>query len=152
MYSHLEILAEDMASFGYEDVRRFHGIWLQEVEMGRVSWTDINTRDSLRRKHIWNPAITQARATRAPPAYQVPRSTGPAYQAPRSTGPAMPVPTKANICALFNKGECTSPTDHAGADHICSYCARALRRRCLHPEAECLKKVMAGKKSSKKGF
>jgi hypothetical protein len=140
MYSHLEVLAEDMAVFGYEPVRRFHGIWLQELEMARVSWTDIHKRDSLRRSYIWNPAIIQAKAPRA----------NPAYQAPRSTGSSRSAPTKANICIPFNKGECTSATDHAGVEHICSYCTRALHRRCFHPEAECLKKVMAAK--SKKGF
>ena len=64
MYAHLEVLAEDMASFGYEAVRAFHGIWLQEVEQGRVTWADSSIRDTLRRRFVWNPAIARSRPSR----------------------------------------------------------------------------------------
>jgi hypothetical protein len=66
MYAHLEVLAEDMASFGYESVRAFHGIWLQEVEQGRVTWADSTIRDTLRRRFVWNPAIVDYSTTHQP--------------------------------------------------------------------------------------
>jgi hypothetical protein len=63
MYAHLEILAEDMQSFTFQAVRAFHGVWLQEGEQGRVTWADTNTRDVLRRRFVWNPAIASTRGS-----------------------------------------------------------------------------------------
>ena len=142
MYAHLEILAEDMASFDFASVRSCHGIWLQEDEQRRVTWMDHATRDTLRRRFIWNPAISRAKTSRPPQP----------HQAARCFAPTLPVPSKANICAAFNKGDCSIAGDHQGADHVCSYCARALHRRCLHSELECLKEFVASKKTGKKGF
>ena len=40
MAAHLVDLMEDAKLYGWEAVRAFHTIWIQQMEQGCVSWTD----------------------------------------------------------------------------------------------------------------
>jgi hypothetical protein len=134
MYTHLGLISEDLLSYPFQAVRAYHGVWLQEIEQGRVQWADHTTRNDLRRRYIWTPATTATR-----PHQQQARSDRP------SGGRNMPTRGKGNgslfsknqHCPGYQTGKCKQSRDHNQVDHICKYCLLKLGRRSRHPMKDC---------------
>ena len=49
MIQHLQDLMSDAELYGWEPVRAFHAIWLQQLEQGRVAWDD----EQVKLKYTW---------------------------------------------------------------------------------------------------
>ena len=37
---HIQVLMEDVKLYGWEPVRAYNAVWLQQMEQARASWTD----------------------------------------------------------------------------------------------------------------
>ena len=56
MLKHLSDLMADAAIYGWESVRAFHAVWLQQLENGRVDWGDEDKKLEFWRALVWNKA------------------------------------------------------------------------------------------------
>jgi hypothetical protein len=134
IYAHLEVLAEDLQSFPFQAVRAFHGVWLQEIQSGKVQWADTTTRDVLRRRYVWIPASAAARA----PSQQASRSSPPKVRGRPNRGKANGTIFRQNKpCPAYQNGNCKQDRDHANVDHVCKYCLLKMSRRSRHPMKDC---------------
>jgi hypothetical protein len=130
MYAHLGLITEDLLSYSFQAVRSYHGVWLQEIEQGKVQWADNTARDVLRRRYIWTPAPQQQ-------AYSATPTRG-KKMATRGKGKGLHIDfSKNQPCAAYQSGECEQSSDHNKVDHICKYCLLKLGRRARHPMQEC---------------
>jgi len=117
MASHLQALCRDAGKFGWEATRDFHGIVLQEMELGHLTWLDQDEMNHLRADELWH----------VKPKEQ--KSSGKADK----------------FCYAFQLGKCRHPGDHIGDKglmykHICGFCAKS-GNAFRHTELECTKKL-----------
>ncbi len=127
MLQHLADLMGDSLEYGWESARNSHGIVLQKMEVGKLSWR--SARDVAR---------TRAKFSRLRPAATTPTTSGHGKGGKQESfkGPL--------FCVPFQDGQCKHHGDHSSnhghVTHICAFCCKqgfAYR----HPEAECRKKV-----------
>ena len=117
MASHLQALCRDAGKFGWEATQDFHGIVLQEMELGQLTWLDQDDIQQLRIDELW-------------------------HVNPKETKSAGKV---AQYCWAFQLGKCKHPGDHIGEKgglykHICGCCAKA-GHAFRHAEQECTNKL-----------
>lgn len=122
---HLRHLMQDCAEYGWQGPRNFHGIFLQEIEKGRCSWSDIRSARVQDMRRQYSQAGAQAEA---PPAHNT--SSQPAGQ---------------NVCYAYQAGTCKQETDHKSPRglplaHVCGYCLKKSGKRFPHPERDCRRK------------
>ena len=58
MSTHLQDLMSDTQWYGWDKVRTFHGVWLNQIEQGRCTWTDKEEKLNFRRALVWHPTST----------------------------------------------------------------------------------------------
>ena len=102
MSSHLTELMADTELYGWEDVRAFHAIWLQQMEQGRATWKDGYLKLTYRRALVWH----QPAPSRKPDAANLP-----AWLPTKTTNPF-------NITAKLGSKACQAYSIQMGA-HIC---------------------------------
>ena len=103
---HLPHLMLDATDFGWEAARHAHGVVLQEMEAGCLTWNDEDAIGDIRRLYC------QRFARFAP-----------------TVDTGAPTVTKGPLyCVSFQEGKCSHSTDHNTARgpvrHICAYCLR----------------------------
>jgi len=129
---HLRHLMADAAEFGWQGARNFHGILLQEMEKGRISWADVTGPrvQDMRRQY-------SQQATR-PDSTDTGRSSG----ATKAELPAVP-------CYYYQRGICKQAGDHKSAKgqplfHACMYCHTRTGAKYPHTENDCVRKEKDG--------
>ena len=58
MASYLKDLMSDSELYGWDKVRAYHAVWLNQLEQGQVSWDDQEEKLCFRCVLIWQPATT----------------------------------------------------------------------------------------------
>ena len=53
MATHLDELMQDSELYGWQKVRAFHSVWLNQIEQGRASQLEHYTKLSFRRALVW---------------------------------------------------------------------------------------------------
>ena len=100
MLKHLKERMADASTYGWEPVRAYHGVWLQQLENGRDEWHDIELKLEFRHVLVWNSARTTT--SRSQPS-DAPQKTATSRKNQNKDTNPNPVPdslgTKA--CALF---------------------------------------------------
>ncbi len=129
MLSHLEELMLDARQYSWPKARAFHGLIVQEMERGALTWLDTEQIQTHRhrRGYISSP---------------VTRSQG------NYSKPASDNPPRYEICNAYNSGSCPHEKPHDGLKHSCSYCFGKLKRLYKHPECECRRKDSKNDQSS----
>ena len=61
MANHLQDLMADTEHYGWEQIRAFYAMWLNELEQGRVSWDDDKAKLKFRWAIVWHSASTCSR-------------------------------------------------------------------------------------------
>jgi hypothetical protein len=115
MASHLQALCRDASKFGWEATRDFHGIVLQEMELGQLGWLDQDDIQQLRIDELWHMKDSK--------------------DASKIT----------KYCWAFQTGKCKHTGDHYGEKgdfykHICGYCAKS-GNAFRHSEQDCRNKL-----------
>ena len=123
---HLQHLMLDAADFGWEAARHAHGVVLQEMEAGRLTWNDEDAIGDIRSLYC------QRFARFAP-----------------TVDTGAPTVTKGPLyCVSFQEGKCSHSTDHNTARgpvrHICAYCLRVQGCALKHSESACHRKAKNG--------
>lgn len=121
MIKHLADLMGDSLEYGWQSARNSHGIILQKMETGRLSWKSMETLTAIRGKYSrLKAADSQPNTTKKDSGFK-----GPLF------------------CIPFQEGRCKQTDDHVTSRgrvmHICAHCCKhgfAYR----HPESECRKK------------
>jgi hypothetical protein len=124
MLQHLADLMGDSLEYGWESARNSHGIVLQKMEVGKLSW---KSPDAVAR--------TRCKYSRLRPAAVTPRTAKGGKQ-DAIKGPL--------FCVPFQNGQCDHTGDHSSSrgyvKHICAFCCQqgfAYR----HEESRCRKKA-----------
>ena len=125
MLSHLRELMHDAMDFPWHNVRNFHGVVLNQMELARISWQDGQTIENLRR--------TYSR-----------RSDG-VHEQTSPSGQQTPL-----CCFRYQRGDCPHPHDHRTSrgllKHMCAFCLNITGSQFPHAEVDCeRKKRMASK-------
>ena len=118
MTKHLQSLCRDIGIHGWEPTRDFHGIFLNEIELGHITWFDTQETQQLKLDELWSNKARHGNKETA---------------------------GIAQYCYNFNKGKCKHPGDHPGEKggfykHICGFCAKA-GHSFRHTEIECTNKT-----------
>ena len=141
MSQHLEELMDDTDLYGWIRVWSFHAAWLNQIELGRSSWGDIDHQLWLHRNLVRHAAMLDhtSAPSSAPGAKTKPAIPLKIYNAPAAPG------TKA--CDNFNLGiKCFSNEDHPDSHNICSYFLTTINRAFPHTDLTCnIKKLAQGK-------
>ena len=115
MINHLQALCRDIGKHGWDATRDFHGIVLNEIELGQLTWHDCKAIQQLRVDELWT------------------------FKPRESTRNIV-----GKYCFAFNNGKCQHDGDHPGDKggvyrHICGYCAKLGEAHC-HTELQCTRK------------
>ena len=70
MSTHRQDLMSDTQWYGWDKVRTFHGVWLNQIEQGRCTWTDKEEKLNFHRALVWHPASTSLSAAHPLPMNQ----------------------------------------------------------------------------------
>ena len=123
MLAHLKQLMMDCEHFQWEMVRNFHGVFLQQMEKGLITWaSDVS---SMRSQYII--AAAQATMYRSRDRRENMAGGNTRYCAEYQTG------------ANENKQDQHSSSQGV-VHHVCAYCLRMSKKECKHPETECIRK------------
>ena len=129
---HLQHLILDATDFGREAARHAHGVILQEMEAGRITWADEDNIQDLR--HLYCQCFV--RSTPSAPSHAAPNMTkGPLF------------------CLSFQNDKCPFNGDHnrtrGWVRHICAYCLRVQGAAFKHSEAACRRKAEKNEASTR---
>ena len=102
MIQHLLDLMSNAKLYGWELVRAFHVVWLQQLEQGRVTWAN----EEVKLRYIW--ALVWHHA--AGPS-QTPPAKKQVYNTPAKPG--------SRAYERYNDGTCRDATPHAKELHAC---------------------------------
>ena len=136
MQRHLLELMRDTGDYTWESVKNFHAVLLNQFEMKRIKWTDVEAIQELRRTyaHRSTPSHTSKPSAKSDRSDTLAKSTtvrGPVY------------------CLQFQSGECKSQGDHASSrgtvKHICSFCLKETGCMFAHAELDCRRKTTLSK-------
>ena len=142
LWLHLHQLMTDAMHFGWESIRGFHAVFLQQIEQGRMDWdSDIS---SLKTQYLLAPLGKLSDKQAEPRRNQeVPRDRerDREYGEHPTTGPVICLPYQSGGCkAIGDQHESTRGT----VRHICAFCLKATGRFCHHPEDKCIRKTKTG--------
>ena len=136
MLRHLQQLMTDEPIYGWEVVRNFHAIWMQQLESKRARWGDDSTRADLRRTHVWNSKdMLYAGNSRTSSVANSSQS-----KSARNPTKVIPAPPGTKACVKYQIGECSNSQSHGTAQHVCAFCLKVVKRMCMHPEQDCKRK------------
>ena len=118
---HLQHLIMDATDYGWKGARHAHGIILQEMEAGRITWADEDNIQYLRHPYCQRFVCSTPSA--------------PSHAASNMTkGPLF-------CLSCFQKDKCPFNNDHnttcGRVRHICAYCLRVQGAAFKHSEAAC---------------
>lgn len=117
---HLQNLMLDSTDYGWESARNAHGIVLQHMEAGKLTWSDADAVAEVRRTYCQRFRNASQRASKT-------FTRGLAF------------------CAKFQDGRCTHEKEHDSprgpVKHICAFCYRHYNASYPHPESECRNKA-----------
>ena len=129
---HLQHLMLDATDYGWEAARHAHGVILQEMEAGRITWADEDNIQELR--HLYCQRFVRS------------NPSAPSHAAPNMTkGPL--------FCLSFQNDKCPFDGDHnttrGRVRHICAYCLRVQGAAFKHSEAACRRKAAKNEASTR---
>ena len=117
---HLQQLMMDAGDYGWPSVRNAHGVILQQMEAGKLTWADSAGLADTRRTYCQR------------------------YQAGRQATRVKASAQGSRFCLKYQNKRCTHTGDHMiGADqvrHMCAYCFRATGEAFTHAEVDCVRK------------
>ncbi len=137
LWLRLHELMMDAMFFGWEAARGFHGVFLQNIEQGRMDWaSDVTT---LKTQYMLAPLGKQATSTIRPADRDVRGSTfdRKEYDHP-SSGPLFCVPFQTGACKMTGDGH---DTQRGPVKHVCAYCLKSAGKLCRHPEDSCIRRT-----------
>ena len=67
--SHLKTLISDAQLYGWNHTRAIHGVWLNQLEQGRCTWFNKETKMQFHRTLVWHPAHSSPASTNATRTY-----------------------------------------------------------------------------------
>lgn len=116
MATHVEEIMGGTELYGWERVKVYHSVSLNQLEQGWAMWQEEGVKLMLWHALIWHLAILAlAAATKsAVSGTQMQPKSRFAYNAPANPG------TKA--CQAFNERSCTDAAAHPNQLHVCSHC------------------------------
>ena len=120
LLSHMSNLMQDAMNYSRPAARNFHGILLNQMEMGRLTWDDHVEIESLRRNYAHRDLEAVATST---------------TNKPKTT-------QRTVYCVAYQKGTCSHTEDdhlspRGNVKHVCAFCLKARGREYPHPENEC---------------
>lgn len=129
---HLRELMMDTCEFGWQGPRNYHGIILQEMEKGRLSWDPKHASRMGEMRQQYSHTNTNREGT----------------QAAASKGSVAATSTPM-VCYAFQKGGCKQEGDHSNArghclHHSCQYCLKKTGNKYPHAEKDCKRKNWDG--------
>ena len=135
--NHLAELMGDAEDFAWPTLRQYHGVILQDLEMGRYSWEDQETFSRKKVKHV---SRAEA-AARRPRHHSQPSSFS---ARPMSTSSSQVQSNVTQVCKAYNLGECNAPSPHSSSEglvrHCCAFCKKNVQRYLGHTEKSCRRK------------
>jgi hypothetical protein len=137
---HLVELMTDVEDFPFPVIRQFNGLVLQDIELGRYDWRDVDIIQKKKLRHVAR-ADAIARRTVQRPTAQSNNSRDSNPNRDRSTPPTTNLP----LCPQFNSGACRKNTPHNAMDgtavrHYCAFCKQTIDRYFVHPQTTCRRK------------
>ena len=128
MAAHLQDLMSDAQMYGWERVRTFQGVWLNQIEQWHYTWMDREEMLKFRKALVWHaassclsaPPMTKAMGMTRQHSHKAPAE----YNAPARPG------TKA--CQVYNILGCSQEGKHPNQQHICSFCLVTINRATGH--------------------
>ena len=116
MMLYFTLLMQDAIELSPNTARRAHAAVLQEMERGKVSWSQIDLVEKIKCRHTQR--ILQSHK-------------------PTSTG------FQNQVCVHYNKGQCKFENEHVSNNvlyqHYCSYCIKETQRKYDHPASKCMR-------------
>ena len=124
----------DTATYGWEAIHAYHGVWLQQLENGWADWKDTECKLEFSQALIWK-SVQWGNARSQP-------SAAPCQLAMKDVGskPALAKPGTKPF-SLFNQENSTTQSEHPADKHIHSYCLTITKRVCSHQEIFCRQKI-----------
>ena len=125
---HLQQLMLDSEDYGWPSVRNAHGVVLQHMEAGKITWADKGSIDDIRRTYCQR------------------------YQAAQKPARAKASEYMPRFCLRFQSNKCQHDCDHRlGEDfvrHMCAFCFKRAGEVQAHAEADCRRKKRAKNEQS----
>ena len=72
MATHLKDLMSGSELYGWDKVRVYHAVWLNQLEQGCVCWDDEEEKLHFQDALVWHPALTSVPNSPQPPQKQQP--------------------------------------------------------------------------------
>ena len=88
MLNHLKELMADASIYGWEPVRAYHGVWLQQLENRRAEWHNTEFKLEFRRALVWSPTLFQLPLGQKPLPCTTKETAGLLYY-PQTPGPCV---------------------------------------------------------------
>ena len=129
---HLQQLMEYMEVYSWEAIRACHAIWLQQLELGRVTWANEVVKMKYRRALIWHQVMAPPQPTAAPHRQNCQQPQQAYRKAEGKPGD--------RACVAYNKGTCSDNFSHSQDLHVCTYCLASIKCICYHFEQFCWRK------------
>ena len=121
-------LFQDAVDVNWEVARGANAVILQEIEQGRLTWSDSDKLQRTRALYTQRAQVSRAAAS------SVPNYTHNKSENAVSGG-------RKTICRYFNTDKCAQGSDHKVKGtlyrHICSYCFKTYKKSVGHPETKC---------------
>ena len=115
MLAHLTELMADAELYGWEAIRAFHAVWLQQMEQKWVTWKDADIKLSFRCASVcYQPAPTCQQPAAASLAACKPTKTTTPFNVTAKPG--------SKVCQAYNRGGYASADQHPKDLHVCVYC------------------------------
>lgn len=145
LWLRLQELMMDAMYFGWEAERGFHGVFLQNIEQGRMDWlTDITM---LKTQYLLAPLSKQATNKTAEFKSKTTASTydrkeryDPGHDHGPNAGPLFCVPFQTGACKLTGEGH---DSQRGPVKHVCAFCLKSAGKLCMHSEESCIRKTKA---------
>ena len=138
MLKHFSGLMADAAIYGWESMRAFHAVGLQQLENGHTDWGDEDKKLEFWKALMWNKSreVHTTKACKSFPAANTHQKTG-----IEATGRPTTAKPGTKACAPYNAGNCNAQAEHPMHLHICAYCLSAAHHQCAHQERFCHRKI-----------
>jgi hypothetical protein len=134
--NHLVEIMCDVEDFTWPTLRNFHGVVLQDIEMGRYTWHDTEIIQNKKLKHVARAEAVSRRPNNSSGSTNSRQAqpTHNKYQSAQSVQSTL-------LCKPYNEGNCTSHSPHSSPDgqvtHGCAYCKKTVGSICTHAEKYC---------------
>ena len=136
---HLEELMSDCDIYGWDKVRTYHGVLLNQMEQGCLSWEDCVQKLKFCWTFVWHLASppTASSSVQPAPSYTSSRTSKMHKTAGDYNTPARPGTI---ACESFNWGICQKGGEHPEQQHVCSYCLATINWAYPHSATSCHRK------------